>query len=279
MKKLIPFSFLLFAAILLLQSFNADKLNKKDGAAPGFTGSPGDSLKNCTNCHGGVAVPVENWITSNIPSTGYIPGEKYTITASNNENGATRFGFEVSPQNLKGDLLGQIIVTDTVRTKLVGEKKYITYTENGVEGINTLSWSFDWVAPKSGTGNVTFYGAFNSNFDGHKEDDKTYLSKLSIKENGTGVAKNLGGGLKNIRIYPNPASDYIHVSIESQKNGILKLEIIDLKGKLVDILTEEASHTQSFEKDFKINHIPNGIYLLRVNLQGESHSRLLKVSH
>ena len=50
------------------------------GSPGGKTGSPTDGV-NCTQCHyagsGSGAT-----ITSNIPSTGYVPGTTYTITAN-----------------------------------------------------------------------------------------------------------------------------------------------------------------------------------------------------
>jgi hypothetical protein len=55
---------------VVLQSFDTKSLRKVDGTEPGYTGSPGDSLKNCTVCHGGTAETIEGWITSNIPTTG-----------------------------------------------------------------------------------------------------------------------------------------------------------------------------------------------------------------
>lgn len=97
MKKLIYVITALLFGIITLESFNAHRLGKKDGAAPGYTGSPGDSLKNCTACHGGNAFKVDTWITSNIPADGYIPNKTYTIKTTNREHGATRFGFEISP--------------------------------------------------------------------------------------------------------------------------------------------------------------------------------------
>jgi hypothetical protein len=76
MKKVLLISSA-FVILLITQSL----IMKKDGAAPGYTGSPGDSLKNCTACHGGTAIKINNWITSDIPADGYVPGKTYIIRA------------------------------------------------------------------------------------------------------------------------------------------------------------------------------------------------------
>lgn len=68
------------------------------GAPPEKTGSPGDG-SDCTQCHGGTAGNATGWITSNIPTDGYTPGQVYQITATNQISGTGKYGFEVSPQN------------------------------------------------------------------------------------------------------------------------------------------------------------------------------------
>ncbi|MGV3597413.1 MAG: choice-of-anchor V domain-containing protein [Bacteroidota bacterium] len=251
-------------------------VKRKDGTEPGYTGSPGDSLKNCTACHGGIATPVEGWITSNIPASGYVPGQQYTITATNTEFGGTRFGFEVSPQDIKGNLLGTIVLTDTNRTKLVGDKKYITYTSNGVDGQDSNSWTFDWIAPQAGTGDVVFYGAFNSNFDGHKGDDHTYLSTLRVKEVGTASLPTLPAIVTNVSVYPNPARDYIDVSFTPTISSAITVDITDLNGKQVALVNPDKQ-TGSTIKRINIASLSAGNYLVRFRADGQSQTRKITV--
>lgn len=141
------------------------------GSPAGKTGSPGDG-SNCSSCHGTAATTTAGWITSNIPAAGYTPGQAYQITATNNMTGSGKYGFEVSPQNVAGTLLGTL--TAGTGTKLVGTGKYVTQSAAS----NTLkTWTFTWTAPVAGTGNVTFYGAFARNYSG-----LTTLSTLAVTE-------------------------------------------------------------------------------------------------
>lgn len=278
MKKVIFSGFAIVTIIVILESFAPLQILKKDGAAPGYTGSPGDSLKNCTACHGGKAESVPDWVISNIPIEGYTPGQTYTITATNNESGATRFGFEVSPQNVNGDLLGTLVIKDSVKTKLVGSNKYVTYTENGVEGTNSLSWSFNWIAPSAGTGVVTFYGAFNSNFEGHKAGDKTFLSTLKVSEkNKTGIPNN-SYNPSNFKIYPNFTSDIVNVSFDLKTKCNVKVDIIDLTGKLVATIIN-GSQEGIILKQFNTMTLPNGAYLVRLLVNGKAATEKLTVNH
>jgi hypothetical protein len=272
MKKIL-FVSSAFGILLISQSL---MIMKKDGAAPGYTGSPGDSLKNCTACHGGVAVTVEDWITSDIPADGYVPGMTYTITATNKEFGATRFGFEISPQDTIGNLMGSMAITDNVRTKLVGGTKYITYTENGVEGVDSLSWSFKWTAPKS-IEDVTFYGGFNSNFDGHKGGDQTFLSTLTVKRNKALDIPEVSN-LKAVKIYPNPTYDYIIVNLNVRTACNIVVDITDMNGKQVSLLMNNKVNSGTFNQQFEINTLAKGNYLVRINANGKVSAQRLSIN-
>ena len=151
------------------------------GSPAGYTGSPGDG-NNCKACHtSSVSVQNTGAITSNIPGTGYTPGNTYTITASVTGN-STKFGFQASPQNASGTLIGTLISTNA-QTQLTGGSKYITHSLSGTTGSGSKSWSFDWRAPAVGTGNVTFYAAFNvSNSDNSFTGDTIKLKSITITE-------------------------------------------------------------------------------------------------
>ena len=127
------------------------------GAPAGYSGSPADG-QTCANCHGGTATTVSNVLTSNVPASGYVPGTNYTITVSIS-GASTRKGFQVSPQNNSGVLIGTL--TAGSGNTIVGSK-YITHTSS--KTTNPGTWTFTWTAPAAGSGTVNFYGAFVSNY-------------------------------------------------------------------------------------------------------------------
>jgi hypothetical protein len=258
MKKIVTYTFVGALAFVVLGSFTGVKFGKRDGTEPGFTGSPGDSLKNCTVCHGGTAVDVDGWITSTVPQTGFVAGQRYTIKATNTEIGATRFGFSVSPQALNGDLLGTLLITDTTKTKLVGNDKYVTYRADGVQGIDSLSWTFDWIAPAN-INEVIFYGAFNSNHEGHKDGDKTYLSRLRLyKEGFVGLTENIKNDF--LSVYPNPAIDEVSVkTAHNIQSGTVT--VYDINGKLVLKQIVNGNNT------INVQNLTKGIYHIMLSLE------------
>ncbi len=265
MKKLLNVLVASVFVLVLLQSFEFDGGSKrrKDGTEPGYTGSPGDSFKNCTACHGGTTQNVDGWIVSNIPSTGWVPGERYTITATNTKMGATRFGFEVSPQAYNGTLLGEMIITDTGATQLVGDKKYITYKAAGVDGVDSRSWSFDWIAPDSTISEVGFYGAFNSN-PGHKDNDKTFLSVLNVYRAGHKSSIHSVMKIAACSVYPNPSNSRIEVKFEQKIESETSIVLLDLNGRIIKTLLNANLPKGEFSSQFDVSDIASGSYILSI---------------
>jgi hypothetical protein len=155
MKKMIYIlAFPLVAGmVLFFSSYGGDECDYPSGSPAGYTDSPGDG-KNCTQCHGGSASPVTDWITSDIPAAGYTAGTTYNITVT--VSGSGHKGFEVSPQDPSGTQLGTLIAG--TGSHLTGGTKYVTHNSDPTS--NPATWTFQWTAPASGTGDVTFYGAF-----------------------------------------------------------------------------------------------------------------------
>jgi hypothetical protein len=171
MKKSIYFLLpALVLAFVMFASFGGDENSDYPSGAPaGYTGSPGDG-KTCTQCHGGSSSNVTGWITSDIPVEGYAPGATYTITVT--LTGSGKKGFEVSPQDAAGNLLGTLAAGTS--NHLTGSGKYVT--QNSGVNSNPATWSFSWTAPAAGTGDVTFYGAFTVS------EPVTKLSTLTVSE-------------------------------------------------------------------------------------------------
>ena len=171
--------------LLVLTIITQNAFTSTGGPPAGRTGSPGDGGSTCaTGCHTGMAVtPTFGWISSNVPATGYVPGQTYTITATATQSGCVKFGFQISPQSITGAYIGTMIVTDPTNTQIVSTK-YIEQKSAGTVGsTNSHTWTFDWIAPATGIGTVTFYGAFNcSNNNNSSSGDHIYTSTLDIPQ-------------------------------------------------------------------------------------------------
>ena len=255
MKKFIFFLIIAFVSLIILQSFGVSGLGKRDGTEPGYTGSPGDTLKNCTVCHGGSATNVSGWITSTIPPTGYVPGNTYLITATNTSIGHNRFGFLVSPQAVNGNLLGTM----------------------DVFSIDSKSWTFNWTAPVSGTGDVVFYGAFNSNHDGHKGGEVTQLSTLRVKENGTTYTNNIEKSI-DFNMFPNPVQNSLTINFNLNKNTLVQVSLYDLSGKKVSELLNKQMNGE-VSQQFDLSAVENGIKFIKIQIGNEFFNKRLLVNN
>lgn len=246
-----------------------DTLTANNSGAPsGKTGSPGDN-SNCSSCHSGGAVNAFGLLSSTIPPTGYEPGLTYTITATCTDPAINRFGFQISPQKPSGTKHGTLIVTDAARTKLVGSGKYITHTSSGTSGAGSVTWSFNWIAPAAGTGDVTFYGAFNfSNHNNATSGDHIKLADMLVSEN-TGTAVSLIGWEESIRVWPNPVTEVLNFSVNEQAPAN-SAAIYDLSGGLV-----RSFQSLPAAENFEINvaDLPAGSYFLYFASEKGSYTR------
>jgi len=253
MKKRNLLLFMSVAIIILLTSFAAFY---PSGAPAGYSGSPGDGSSNCSNCHGTAPTTSAGWITSNIPAAGYTPGQTYQITATNTMGGSGKYGFEISPQNSTGTLLGSL--TSGTNSQLVGSGKYITHT-SASSTINT--WTFSWTAPVVGTGSVTFYGAFARNYKGN-----TVLSTLVVAEHSiTTDIEEIS--TQTMQVFPSPSTGNFTVALSGMKEKV-NLKLLDLTGH--EFYSTIVSGNGTTKLEYQLSP---GIYLVQVH---EGSNRLVK---
>lgn len=268
MKKNILISFSVFL-ICILEVSNV--ISYTNGAPDGFTGSPFDDQTCATYCHHGAPeTPFPGIITSNIPSSGYIPGTTYTISANLVKPGHSKFGFQISPMDDHGNVLGSMIEL-TSETQITGMGTYITHSQSGTTGLGSKSWSFDWVAPEGGTGDITFYGAFNvTNNNGSNNGDSIFTSTYTISEDIT-VGIELVNSENEINIYPNPANNFIYVSIPEAADEI-NVNIYSISGNISFCL--KGSNSGIFQLP---ETIVSGVYYIYVDAAEKKYSRKLIV--
>jgi hypothetical protein len=266
MKKLLIYSLLLSVPVsLIISAYSGDGTKRYPSGAPaGYTGSPADG-NNCTYCHNGNASPVTGWITSDVDPNGYVPGNTYTITITVTGTGAK--GFEVSPQGMNGNLIGTLIPGDG--SKLVGSDKYVTHTS--ASNSATKIWTFSWTAPQTGTGDVTFYGAFAVS------KPVTKLSTLVIPQNlSTSLQENEAS---RFSIFPNPAESYLNVNYFMTKDNHLTIELYNIAGQRITLLADEWAKAGNFSMTVSIpEYLKNGTYLVKITSGGKTLVKKVTVS-
>ena len=244
MKKILTLFSIIFAVAIFFYPITSN--SNASGSPGGKTGSPTDG-SSCTGCHY-AGVGTEATITTNIPSSGYIPNQVYTVTANINQSGINKFGFEITAEeaNFGSAKTGIFLVTNNAETKPTNSSTAITHTAGGNSGSDSKSWSMNWEAPNTGTGDVTFYGSFiAANGDGNNIGDNYHSATLTINE---GVVNSTINLLKESDFTFNSVSKTIEVIDNSD------LSVFSLEGKLV--LSSNKKHTN-------LSHLPNGTYIIK----------------
>ncbi|PCI93796.1 MAG: hypothetical protein COB15_15630 [Flavobacteriales bacterium] len=254
------FAVVIIGTTTLTESGTMSAYANTGGSPGGRTGSPGDN-SNCTACHSGTinsGLGVAS-IASTIPASGYVPGQTYTITGTIFQNLINKFGFEISSErDLDNSKTGTIVVTNSTSTKLVNGNNAITHKLAGTTGTNTRSWNFDWVAPVTATGNVTFYGAFNCANGTGTSGDKIYSTSLNVVED-VSVGIDDYASLLEIKLYPNPVENYFQISSDKKIKGI---ELYNMKGQ--KIRAERGSNGI-----VDVEQLPSGIYFVQIEIEGK----------
>jgi len=240
--------YLLLITIALSILFYPTTSNSNGTGSPGGkTNSPNDA-SNCTGCHPGTlnSGAGTTSITTSIPSSGYVPGNIYTISANIEEVGIFKFGFEISAEeaNFGSAKTGSFIVTNSSETKFVNNNTAITHKAGGTSGFNSRSWSMDWEAPATGTGDITFYAAaMASNGNTNNNGDDIYTTSLTVNEE-----------IVNAISYNTTQSTFAYKSKTKTIETKHIILVYDISGKLV--LTTNGKVTS-------ISHLENGIYILK----------------
>jgi uncharacterized protein (TIGR03437 family) len=164
-----------------------------------MTGAPDEGT--CIGCHYtyGGADSVPNLGPGRIQLTGlpahYMPGQSYVVnvTVTANEASTRRWGFELTAlaANDSSATAGELLVTDALhvlkRSGSVLGKSRVYLSHNDEDGTSlgrtgTNNWTFNWLAPSSSSGEISFYAAGNA-ADGQvtPEGDYIYTTLATVK--------------------------------------------------------------------------------------------------
>lgn len=250
------FSILLIPVILIIQAYSS-------GSPGGKTGSVGDNGTTCTQCHSGSATSVDGWITTDIPDDLWEPGQTYTITATGSHSGVSSFGFELTAENESGQKVGSFVITNPSETKLAPGNTAVTHTSGGTTPSgDAKTWTFDWTAPETNEGDITFYAAFNAaNGNGGTSGDVIYTSMSSYEQSSVGIYDETISDA--VMVYPNPAVNVINIDFpESMSNNSTGL--YNVSGKLVLRFKSETN------TKIDVSGLNRGLYFFSFELDGKN---------
>ncbi len=156
-----------------------------EGPPAGVTGAPGEITCATSGCHTGTPNSGPGQFKIDAPRV-YQPGATYQITVTHTTTDVSRrrWGFQLTALTA-GNGKGGDIQRPNSLVQIFNDdgpgfnRQYIEHTINGTfagtQGGG--SWTFDWVAPSSDVGPITFYAAGNeANNDGTNTGDQIYTA-------------------------------------------------------------------------------------------------------
>ena len=156
-------------------------------------------------------------ITITAPQT-YVPGQTYpiTVTHSNTDLTRLRWGFELTVLDTSDEKAGNLQSLDAFTQILNNQgpgsaRQYIEHTASGtfIGQQNGASWTFNWTAPATDVGPVTFYSAGNqANNDGNTSGDYIYKTFVTSVPQSTTPDFAISITPQSRTVVPGEAADY-----------------------------------------------------------------------
>lgn len=92
------------------------------------------------------------------------------------------------------------------------------------------------------------------------------------------VAKNLSiSNVQLVKIYPNPATNYIKIFFENNSNQYISIDICNILGSQLKTLYRSFTEPAKHELIFSVSDLPSGIYFIKLNTDKKSITKLFEV--
>jgi hypothetical protein len=151
----------IFVKLLLLACMGGTLWAFSASTTPAQTGAFGEST--CIQCHDSNSLNAAggSFSIGNVPQN-YTPGQTYPIQVTISRSGQLRWGFELAARAASnGQQAGTLTSTDrNTEVTVFNGIQYIRHTSAGTFfGAVQGTWTFDWTAPSSPAGQITFAAA------------------------------------------------------------------------------------------------------------------------
>jgi hypothetical protein len=82
-------------------------------------------------------------------------------------------------------------------------------------------------------------------------------------------------GVTYLEVYPNPATDKIHVSFQVEEKSNLKIKLVTLTGQTI-FSEEQVAFSGNYQRDISVNTLPAGLYFMEITTQsGTTNKKIL----
>lgn len=275
MKKTVITSILVggISVIMLTSGKNGAGVESGYNATGSETGLGNTNGCKAGGCHGstattGITIAIE-LDSAGVATTHYVAGATYTvkITGTNTtSNSLPKYGFQVSCIK---DTVAQVTPVNAGTFATTGLPAGVRHTApvasnfvcdliehstplaptTGTGGTGTVySTSFQWTAPASGTGPISFWAALNAvNNNNNVSGDDWNTTKLVVLER---PATSEVASLSSINYgtaFPNPVNNLLHLSLSNVHQGECTIRVFSIDGKIVTDRKMEITNAQQLD--------------------------------
>lgn len=258
----------------IISDYSCDRFLSKLNVASGKTGAPGEP--NCTQCHAGSAssgLGVNTLIFSGANDE-YVPGQTYTFNLD--VMNSTTTGFQMTGLDNSNIKAGSFTAGTGSNIQTSSGKEYINHS-----GGTLSSWTFDWTAPFTAVGDVTFYLASNvANGNGVTSGDEIYLTELVLAQaSAVGMEESLLVNA-NFNVTLNSHSNEINLHYISNGQAKISAKVYNVNGK--EIFAKQLGNSLQGENINTIKlkkQLPTGVYLVMLEINSEYFTKKLFLQH
>ena len=207
--------------------------------------------------------------------TEYTPNTTYNVIVTINTTNAKN-GFQILPLDPTNAMAGTVTATDATNTKTAVISGKTTLTQKSA-GTAFNSWTFQWTAPSTNVGTVTFYLATNvTNSSNSDQGDVIYVSQHLFGSQ-AGLVTNGQEISTNVNFIPSTNS--LKLKLNTAVSGEVAVNVVDLSGK--SVLFEKLGNVTDGENEWNVrlgNEITSGIYVVHVNVNNNYTSKKIYIS-
>lgn len=261
---------------LEIEKYTNKEIHLNAGGSPvSKTGAPGE--QNCASCHSGTA---QSGVNENILTvldgltqvTSYMPGQTYNVSLTMSSAPAKK-GFQATAldgtNTMAGTFTGNTGGGTAVTSSTPLSRQYANHTAASNTSTNMV-WIWEWTAPSTDVGDVTFYVATNkANNNGNNQGDVIYTSQhiigsaASVNENEK-FDSDFTAGFNN-------TSNVLTMSFNSLITGEMFLNVVDVNGR--SVFTNNlgnASIGNNKEQIVLPSELKSGIYFVNLFVNNNS---------
>jgi hypothetical protein len=234
----------------------AKEATTKSSGITGRTGSQGETT--CSSCHsGGTTGTTISLSSSDMINWNYVPGTTYNLSLTISKTGQPLFGFDLECLNSSNTSAGTLIANGTNNQVLTSTngRVNLTHKKNGGLANNSKTFNFQWTAPATNVGNLTFYfaGAACNNNGSDDSGDYTKSGTQIITPANTTSIPNLNYAKNSFTILNNPIT-----------NQLLKVKYTNNDPTGFNLLITDINGKNVFQENF-LGNISEGIAEINLN--------------